>query len=340
MKLLTIVIPTYNMEALLPRCLDSLVTPVATDKVEVLVVNDGSKDNSLAVAQKYEAKYPNIIKVVDKKNGNYGSTINKGIELAKGKYFRILDSDDFYNNDELVSFVEKLGSCNTDLVLTDYCVDRENHTSKMKISGIENDVVHKLEEVDISQISNFAMHSLTIKTSILKDNKITLQTGISYTDTEFCYYPLLYSKTICYYNFFVYRYQIGRDGQTVNLDSQIRCLSHMRKIIYRMFDNLDVAVPESVNRNRCFIASKIINLYYSTILCYDKSNKELSYLSDVDKKLDNYKYIDAYLRKNTMFGVSFYSRYHDSKLLSNGSIYYFYYRVVKYVSRLYRIMFP
>lgn len=340
MKILTIVIPTYNMEALLPRCLDSLVTPVATDKVEVLVVNDGSKDNSLAIAQKYEEKYPNIIRVVDKENGNYGSTINKGIELATGKYFRILDSDDFYNNSELVSFVEKLESCNTDLVLTDYCVDRENHTSKMTIIGIENDVVHDLGDVDISKISNFAMHSLTVKASILKENKITLQTGISYTDTEFCYYPLLYSKTICYYNFLVYRYQIGRDGQTVNLDSQIRCLSHMRKIIYRMFDNLDIPVSESVNRNRCYIASRIINLYYSTILCYDKSNKELSYLSEIDKKIDKYEYIDAFLRKNTMFGVSFYSRYHDSKMLSNGSIFYFYYRIVKYVSRLYRILFP
>ena len=340
MKLLSIVIPTYNMEALLPRCLDSLVIPVATDKLEVLIVNDGSRDNSLAIAQKYEEKYPNIFRVIDKENGNYGSTINKGIELATGKYFRILDSDDFYNNDELVSFVEKLELCKADLVLTDYCVDRENHTSKMNISGIEKNVEHNLEEVDISHIRNFAMHSLTVNSSILKDNKITLQTGISYTDTEFCYYPLLYSKTICYYNFLVYRYQIGRDGQTVNLDSQIRCLSHMRKIIYRMFDNLDVAASDSVNRNRCYIASRIINLYYSTILCYDKSNKELSYLADVDKKLYKYKYIDAYLRNNTMFGVPFYSRYHDFKLLSNSSIYLLYYRLIKYVSRLYRIMFP
>lgn len=340
MKLLSIVIPTYNMEALLPRCLDSLVIPVATDKLEVLIVNDGSRDNSLAIAQKYEEKYPNIFRVIDKENGNYGSTINKGIELATGKYFRILDSDDFYNNDELISFVDKLGSCNTDLVLTDYFIDRDNHAAKMKMSGIEEGQNIDLNTVEIAKIDNYAMHGLTVKTSILRDNNISLLTGISYTDTEFCYYPLKYSKTICYYALAVYRYQVGRDGQTVNLASQIKCLSHMRKIIVRMFDDLDDAGFESSYKNRCYMASRILNVYFSTALCYDKSNQELPHLSKINEKVGGNKYIDAYLRKNTMFGVPFYARYHDCQKLSNSSFYNAYYMVVKRLSKLYRLIIP
>ena len=94
-KLLSIIIPTYNMAELLPRCLDSLVTAQGADAtLEAVVVNDGSKDNSLAVAQDYQKRYPNIITVIDKPNGNYGSTINAALPVAKGKYVKVLDSDD------------------------------------------------------------------------------------------------------------------------------------------------------------------------------------------------------------------------------------------------------
>lgn len=97
-KYLTVVVPVYNMEKLLTRCLDSLLILDNEDlfkKLEVIVVNDGSKDKSLHIARKYELKYPEVYKVIDKPNGNYGSCINVGIKNATGKYFRILDADDF-----------------------------------------------------------------------------------------------------------------------------------------------------------------------------------------------------------------------------------------------------
>ena len=106
-KLLTIVIPTYNMEAYLNRCLDSLlVSDEQMQLLEVLVINDGSKDNSSAIAHEYEAKYPNTFRVIDKENGNYGSCVNRGLKEASGKYIKVLDADDWFDTTEFEKYLK------------------------------------------------------------------------------------------------------------------------------------------------------------------------------------------------------------------------------------------
>ena len=109
MKLLSIVIPTYNMEKYLSRCLLSIISVNEDrDDLEVLVVNDGSKDNSLSIANDFQNKYPNIIRVIDKENGNYGSCVNRGIKEASGKYFRILDADDTFSENAVCELLKVL----------------------------------------------------------------------------------------------------------------------------------------------------------------------------------------------------------------------------------------
>ena len=108
-KILTIVIPTYNMEKYLNRCLSSLVVePDWMDKLEVLVVNDGSKDRSQAIAQVYESQYPRTFKVIDKENGNYGSCINAALPVALGKNIKILDADYWFENANVPAFIDFL----------------------------------------------------------------------------------------------------------------------------------------------------------------------------------------------------------------------------------------
>ena len=85
-KNLTIIIPTYNMQEYLQKCLSSLIVKKGLETLEVLVVNDGSKDNSSIIAHEFEAKYPGVFRVIDKENGNYGSCINRGLKEATGKY--------------------------------------------------------------------------------------------------------------------------------------------------------------------------------------------------------------------------------------------------------------
>ena len=120
-KILSIIIPTYNMEKYLRKCLDSLI--VSDEKMqmlEVLVINDGSRDSSSLIAHEYEAKYPLTIRVVDKENGNYGSCINRGLKEATGKYVKVLDADDYFDTISFEQFIILLASTDADLVISDY----------------------------------------------------------------------------------------------------------------------------------------------------------------------------------------------------------------------------
>ena len=133
-KVLTVIIPTYNMENYLRYCLDSLLIKEFLKQLEVLIINDGSKDGSSVIGHEYEQLYPEIFRVIDKENGNYGSCINRGLKEAKGKYVKILDADDSFNTDNFESFVSFLIQTDADLILSDFAVVNMNREVKKIIS--------------------------------------------------------------------------------------------------------------------------------------------------------------------------------------------------------------
>ena len=122
-KLLTVIIPTYNMQEYLHRCLDSLIVQQPMrESLEVLVINDGGKDKSSIIAHEYEDRYPDTFKVIDKENDHYGSCVNRGLVEATGKYVKVLDADDWFDTGELEKLLEKLPSIDVDLIMTSYKV--------------------------------------------------------------------------------------------------------------------------------------------------------------------------------------------------------------------------
>ena len=127
-KLLSIIIPTYNMEPYLRHCLDSLIIDKGMDELEVFVINDGSKDRSSKIAREYQDKYPNTFYVIDKVNGNYGSCINRGLKEATGKYIKVLDADDCFNARALQDVIQRLMNIDTDVILTNYVIVRNEKT--------------------------------------------------------------------------------------------------------------------------------------------------------------------------------------------------------------------
>ena len=145
MKVLTVLVPTYNVEKYLRRCLDSLLLPEVLEEIEVLVVNDGSKDGSADIARAYEKKYPQTVVFVDKENGGHGSTINVGIEKAQGTYFKVLDSDDWVNIGDFIEFVKRLKEETADAVICDYRKRQENGSiSWMRMTGWIRSVLRPL----------------------------------------------------------------------------------------------------------------------------------------------------------------------------------------------------
>ena len=227
-KILSIVIPTYNMEKYLPACLDSVTDELVSDRLEVIVVNDGSTDGSLDIIRRYEQKRPDLIKVIDKANGHYGSCVNAGLGIATGKYFKILDADDWFDTSALVEFLQKLETCDTDLVITlrvDEIFDKDKKVDEIKHSfcSVFKDHVYRTDEFYIrthSYEAEFGMNGMAYKTSLLKEMNFRLLEGINYTDTLYCFLPYSRVKDFIVYDLYLYHYRMGREGQSVDTESQ------------------------------------------------------------------------------------------------------------------------
>lgn len=244
-KVLSIGIAAYNMEHYLRRCLDSLLIP-HLDKIEVVIANNASTDSTPSIAQEYAARYPDSFKLVDiKVNGHYGRAVNTALANSTGKYFKLLDADDSYCTDGLEELVCFLDHSDVDLCVTGYYTTDENNKITGKIIVPEGLVGRELDAdslqwgVDTPSLL-LSMHSLCVKRCMLIDNQFALQEGIGYVDTEYNYYCLLYSKRIAFLNTIVYRYLVGREGQTISPEASSKNSLSFWKVSKRIISDYSV----------------------------------------------------------------------------------------------------
>ena len=265
-KILTIVIPTYNMQDYLRRCLDSLIVQGEQMKqLEVLVINDGSKDESSAIAQGYQDKYPDTFRVIDKENGNYGSCVNRGLKEATGKYFRILDADDWFDTNELHKFLIYLSKpLVSDVVLTNYVVVKaKNRSSNVKPKSLKYNVEYDIDGLSLKDDAEILrMHSMTFRTELLKRIDLQLQTGISYTDIEYCYFPFKNAKTIIALDVNLYHYWIARDGQTMTPRVIVNKFSDFYSVTYRIVQDYSNSCNQLSNRKKEALVKILRNPLY------------------------------------------------------------------------------
>jgi len=216
-KILSLVIPTYNMEKYLDKCLTSLIMPKNMDDLEVLIVNDGSKDHSLEIAYRYSEKYPNTFIVIDKENGNYGSCINSGLKKATGRYFKVLDADDTFNTENLSDFIEFLRNLHVDLIMSDLVInDIQKGTIHHITYNLPVSVPFSFDDFEKRNVPYMWMHAVTHLTEKMRRIGYHQQEGISYTDKEFVFYPMAVSQTVAYFPKIIYEYTTGREGQTID----------------------------------------------------------------------------------------------------------------------------
>lgn len=238
-KTLTIVIPTYNMQDYLRRCLDSLIVPEEKMKqLEVLVINDGSKDNSSAIAHEYQDKYPGTFRVIDKENGNYGSCINRGLKEATGKYIKVLDADDHFENKSLEEVLEIMFKVDVDLFLTDFCIISVNDviTKKMSLMGKPRKHVFNFNDFSVNPYEFIPMHFVAYRRDLLIRIKYTQSEGISYTDMQWVFLPMAYIETAFYAPICLYHYLIGREGQTMDKSVIKKSAGQLIKMVEGMID--------------------------------------------------------------------------------------------------------
>ena len=227
-KVLTLIVPSYNMEDYLPYCLDSVLVRKNLGKVEVLVVNDGSKDRTSEIAHGYEKNYPDIFRVIDKDNGNYGSCVNRGLEEAKGKYVKVLDADDSMDPDNLDCFIAFLEITDADLVLSDFTVvDIRRQPRKTIRYSIGDGIMYDMDAICTGPVfCNMQMHAVTYRRRLLTDMEYRQTESISYTDQQWIFMPMLTVKTVACFDGCIYKYLVGRVGQTVSPEVKLKSINH------------------------------------------------------------------------------------------------------------------
>lgn len=235
-KTLTISIAAYNAENDLARCLDSMVAIESADDLEIIVVNDGSKDNTLRIAQSYQKKHPQIIKIIDKKNGGHGSTINASIKIAQGKYFKIVDADDWVDKNGLEKLITYLKSHDADLVFNPYYeIDAESLKRKNLVyPSNKNENFGKIFSIEAIKDTIIYMHSITFKTSVIKKMGSVITENCFYVDMEYTIFPMLYVHDFVYLDFPVYEYLLGTLTQSMNMQNMIKRRDQHLKVTKRI----------------------------------------------------------------------------------------------------------
>lgn len=276
MKILTVVVPSYNVEKYLKKTLESFAIPKVLDDLEVLIVNDGSTDGTIDVAKEFVEKYPETFFLINKENGGHGSTVNVGIEVATGRYFRIVDGDDWVEQDALVTLLHKLKTIDADLVLTNY---RTVHVEtgercEFRFSDSLYDKILNVSDI-LERNLSFPMTTVCYKTKILKENKIKLQERIFYVDEEYNVLPFSYAKKIYFCDVILYNYRIGNINQSISIANQVNRIAHKVQVANRLIDFVESGNVSGENKEYCYRKIQgLITSIYLIMLIYNPNREE------------------------------------------------------------------
>lgn len=285
-KVLSIIIPTYNMEKYLNKCLSSLIIPEVNhlDLLEVLVIIDGATDRSLEIAQGFQYQFPNSIRVINKENGNYGSCINRGLAEAKGRYVKILDADDYIVTENLEKLLLFLKTANVDLVVTDF----QTVDEKDDVTGIFRFYAQPSQDLPFSAIDVagiMQMHMVTYKTENLRKLNYQQTEKVSYTDQEWIFTPMASVETFHYLNEVVYCYLLGREGQTMDAAVYQKSQPQLMTVCLNMAREFETRKVSE--QHRAYLAKRLyfnLRKIYKTALL-DYAEADLSTLADFDSCL-------------------------------------------------------
>lgn len=284
MKYISFVVPSYNSEKYLNKCIDSLL--YGGEDVEIIIVNDGSIDRTLEIALEYQNKYPTIVKVVDQENGGHGSGINAGLKICEGLYFKCVDSDDWIDFDAYKKLIKAIKdnynkNTNPDLYLTNYNYERidmnksfcEDYLRKL----VPHDCIFGWDKVKKMKLHQFLMmYSLIYKTSIIKQSNLNLPEKTFYVDNIFVYKPLYYVKTLYYLDIDFYRYYVGRPGQSIstkNMTDRYQMQLTVMKEIVKSYTYEDL---KKLNKHhlKIMIHDLVIKHFLTCFFIYGNYSKE------------------------------------------------------------------
>lgn len=295
MKYISFAIPCYNSQDYMAHAIESIL-PGGED-IEIIIVNDGSKDRTSEIAHEYMEKYPTIIKVVDKENGGHGDAVNSGLMHATGKYFKVVDSDDWVDEEALLKVLDMIkgfvkDESEVDMVIANYVYEKVGMTHKKVIrydNVLPENQIFKWEDIGHFRLDQYIlMHSVIYRTEMLKLCQLELPKHTFYVDNIYVYYPLPHVRTLYYMNVDLYRYFIGREDQSVNEKVMISRIDQQLFVTKKMISMYELRLIGSKKLRKYMVNYLAIMMTVSSILCIRSKKKE-----NLEKK----KELWAYLKK-------------------------------------------
>ncbi len=309
MKLLTVTVPCYNSQDYMEKCIESLLR--GGERVEIIVIDDGSKDNTGAIGDRYAEQYPDIVKVIHQENGGHGAGINAGLKNATGKYFKVVDSDDEVCAD-FVSFLDRLELCDrqggVDLFVTNYYYvhtdgigDRSINYSNVLPEGR----IFTWGDTKRFQLHQMlTIHSSTFRTEVMRKCGGELPRKVFYEDNLMVCRTLPYVERMFYMDIDLYRYTIGREGQSVQDDVSRRRYTHHIQIAETCFKSVDLDAL-TVRQHKQYMKHELFMLF-TIATCFSKLNRNAEADAALEQMWKNCeahdkKWADHFRKKSILF---------------------------------------
>ena len=257
MKLLSVTVPCYNSQDYMRHCVETLLP--GGDEVEILIVDDGSKDGTAAIADQLQAQYPTIVRAIHQENAGHGGAVMKGLENATGLYFKVVDSDDWVDTQVLKDLLALLRRFarqgeGVDMVVSDFVYDKvgARHKKVMRYPfAIPQNKVLRWEEVGSFPKGHYLlMHSVIYRTQLLRESGLDLPRHTFYVDNLFVYVPMAQVKTLYYVDKVFYHYFIGREDQSVQEGVMIRRIDQQLRVNRLMLAQVDLDQVENKRLRR------------------------------------------------------------------------------------------
>ena len=299
MKLLTVAIPCYNSQDYMEKSIRSAVN--GGDRVEVIIVDDGSSDNTLKIANKYMEKFPNIVKVVHQENGGHGEAVNTGIKNATGLYFKVLDSDDCLGKRALTQVLDLLEDMvskdsGLDMLVSNFMYDKQGVKHKKIMKYKKAMPVGRMfgwDELKFGLTQYLLMHSVIYRTKVLRECGMVLPKHTFYVDNIYVFQPLPFVKNIYYLDVCLYKYYIGREDQSVHESVMIKRLDQQYRVTRLMLDIYNKSNIENENTDAAMVHYFDMMMCVSSIMSIREGSEQR--LNDKEKLWEDLKNINPKL---------------------------------------------
>ena len=281
MKYISFAIPCYNSQEYMAKAIESIL--VGGEDVEIIIVNDGSKDHTSEIAHEYREKYPEIIKVVDKENGGHGDAVNAGLNHASGRYFKVVDSDDWVDEEALRAILDLLHQfeeegTQIDMLISNYVYEKTGASRKKCIhyrNVLPQGEVFRWDDIGRFHLDQYIlMHSVIYRTEMLKLSQMVLPKHTFYVDNIYVYYPLPYVRKIYYLDVDFYMYYTGREDQSVNESVMISRIDQQLRVTRRLIDSYLGNKPVNERCRKYMVTYLRIMMEVSSIFLIVSGTKE------------------------------------------------------------------